>query len=135
MYILESLVVPSVQLLLLLLVCTVSAILFNCATPEAISLGLDNLHSKSGLMQDLREAGVLLGVYANRLTPVAPDWTMADSTAPQPIRQDMDPEQYSEVVNGWIDKYRVQIIGGCCGISPKHISAIHAALKDRLLEI
>ena len=71
-----------------------------------------------------------MGAYANRLTPVAPDWTMAESDGPQPMRDDLSPEEYYEkFVLIWLKDYNVQIVGGCCGITPDHIAYLRSKMK------
>jgi hypothetical protein len=66
----------------------------------------DNLHTR----------GILLGAYANRLTPVASDWSLAESNGSQLMRQDLDPQQYYDsFVATWVRDLEVQIVGGCCG--------------------
>jgi homocysteine S-methyltransferase len=81
-------------------------------------------------MNTLKSEGILLGAYANRLTQVDPNWTMADSEAPQPLRTDLDPADYcTDYVAHWV-ALNVQIIGGCCGISPEHIAYINDYLRS-----
>jgi methionine synthase I (cobalamin-dependent) len=68
-----------------------------------------------------------LGAYANRLTPVPSGWTMAESEGPQPMRGDLSPrEYYDKFISSWIQDYNVQIVGGCCGITPDHIAYIRS---------
>lgn len=111
---------------------TVLAILFNCSEPEAISKALEGVHSDSELLKILNDRSILLGAYANRLTQVVPNWILADSEAPQPLRNDLDEKRYWEdFVKVWIDRLGVQIIGGCCGITPEHIRYIRAELDKR----
>jgi S-methylmethionine-dependent homocysteine/selenocysteine methylase len=110
----------------------VLAILFNCSEPEAISKALEGVHSDSELRKILNDRSILLGAYANRLTQVDPNWILADSEAPQPLRNDLDEKRYWEdFVKVWIDRLGVQIIGGCCGITPEHIRYIRAELDKR----
>ena len=106
------------------------AILFNCAEPEAITEALKNIKADLELQKRLDDAGILVGAYANRLTAVDPDWTMANSDAPQPFRGDLDERQYWEdFVQLWIKDLGIQVVGGCCGITPEHISYISSHLK------
>lgn len=71
---------------------------------------------------------LFLGAYANRLTPVDPDWTLESSEGAQAMRDDLCPNKYScEFVNLW--RGSVQLIGGCCGIGPDHISVLKEVLK------
>jgi S-methylmethionine-dependent homocysteine/selenocysteine methylase len=110
----------------------VLAILFNCSEPEAISKALERIHADSELLKLLKNRSILLGAYANRLTQVDPNWTLADSEASQPLRNDLDEKRYWEdFVKVWIDRLGVQIIGGCCGITPEHIRYIRAELDKR----
>jgi S-methylmethionine-dependent homocysteine/selenocysteine methylase len=111
---------------------TLLAFLFNCCEPEAITQALREIQSDDTLRHQLTAHHVLLGAYANRLTPVAPDWTMADSTDPQPFRADLDPEHYySSFVSSWISDWNVKIVGGCCAITPKHIAYIEERLSSK----
>jgi S-methylmethionine-dependent homocysteine/selenocysteine methylase len=109
---------------------TLLAFLFNCCEPEAITQALREIQSDDALRRQLSNHHVLLGAYANRLTPVVPDWTMADSAGPQPYRADLDPEHYySSFVSSWISDWNVKIVGGCCAMTPKHIAYIKERLK------
>jgi S-methylmethionine-dependent homocysteine/selenocysteine methylase len=72
---------------------------------------------------------VFIGAYANKLTSVDPNWTMATSTEAQPMRDDLPPGEYWKFVKDWHGADGVQLIGGCCGIGPTHISC----LKENLI--
>jgi len=102
-------------------------VLFNCAEPEAITIALNHILSDAVLNELLSEQGVILGAYANRLTPVPDNWTMADSEEAQPMRNDLGPERYHEFVSKWRG-LGVQIVGGCCGITPEHIAYMRSHL-------
>lgn len=105
----------------------VLGVLFNCAEPEAITIALNHILSDAVLNELLSEQGVILGAYANRLTPVPDNWTMADSEEAQPMRNDLGPERYHEFVSKWRG-LGVQIVGGCCGITPEHIAYMRSHL-------
>ena len=95
-------------------------------------------------LKDEEPPKIFLGAYANRLTPVEPGWTMDSSDEAQPMRDDLPPENYwQDFVKKWHSSSAgsksvrkgvsekiggVQLIGGCCGIGPGHISV----LKERL---
>jgi S-methylmethionine-dependent homocysteine/selenocysteine methylase len=97
------------------------------------------------ILHRLHSNGVVLGAYANRLIPIPPpSHTMADSEVnsgstatglstngmPHPLRTDLLPEQYyCDFVQDWVQNYNVRIIGGCCGITPKHIDYLHHKFK------
>jgi S-methylmethionine-dependent homocysteine/selenocysteine methylase len=95
---------------------TVIAILFNCAEPEAITRALRNIRTDKALRDRLHTNGIVLGAYANRLTPIASDWSLQESNGPQAMRQDLDPKHYYDCfVAPWVQDFGVQIVGGCCG--------------------
>ena len=150
-------------------------VLFNCCEPEAISKALKEIkadhHIQQYLHHPLSETSastqlldeklpkILLGAYANRLTPVDPKWTLEGSEEAQPMRYDLSPNQYAEFVKRWHgdcgnghhtcaskggggggdDSHTstisdeiggLQLIGGCCGIGPEHISALNKQLTQ-----
>ena len=41
------------------------------------------------------------------------------------FEQVVSPDEYADVVEGWVRDQGVQIIGGCCGTGPEHIQALH----------
>jgi S-methylmethionine-dependent homocysteine/selenocysteine methylase len=109
----------------------VLAILFNCSEPEVISEALEKISTDSDLVDALKSSEIVLGAYAHKLTPVDPNWTLAESETPQPLRQDLSKETYWEdFVEIWINKFGVKVVGGCCGITPDHIRHIRAKLDD-----
>jgi S-methylmethionine-dependent homocysteine/selenocysteine methylase len=112
----------------------VLAILFNCSEPEAINRALQTIQVDKSLRDSLHTRGILLGAYANRLTPVASDWSLTESNGPQPMRQDLDPQQYyNSFVATWVRDLGVQIVGGCCGT---HSSwPIHSSSRRVLLSL
>jgi S-methylmethionine-dependent homocysteine/selenocysteine methylase len=107
----------------------VSAILFNCSEPEAIASALERLQAATSLTAALRSARVHLGAYANRLTPVADDFAIATSAAPQAMRDDMDPDRYVEFATQWV-ALGAALIGGCCGVGPEYTDALRRRLVD-----
>lgn len=95
-------------------------------------MALSRIQADKGLTQRLHDSRLLLGAYANRLAAVDPNWTMAESEAPQPFRKDLDCGRYwNGFVKYWIDELGVQLVGGCCGITPEHIACIRSELKKR----
>ena len=120
----------------------VLGILFNCSEPEAITIAFRRLHDvdedgsdprtglkKSSVIQRLNDCGIVLGAYANRLTPIDPEWTLAESESSQPMRNDLTEQEYwDNFISIWIRRYNVKVVGGCCGIRPSHISYIRSRL-------
>lgn len=106
-------------------------VLFNCAEPESISEAFRQIHSDAHLQRLLKEKSIKIGAYANRLTPVPDNWTMAESEAAQPMRDDLSPNDYFEkFVRVWVKDFGVQIVGGCCGITPQHIAYLRSHLDQ-----
>lgn len=130
----------------------VLGILINCSEPEAITKALHHINCDVSLLHRLRSCGIALGAYANRLIPI-PNSTSPDSVlestsirnsgdenittnstgtsdTPQPQRNDISPGQYYiDFVQEWVTNFNVSIIGGCCGISPRHIKLLHEQFK------
>lgn len=106
-------------------------ILFNCSQPEAITLALEELHASEQTTANLQQRSVRIGAYANRLTRIPDDWALADSSEPQAMRMDMEVDEYCRVVSRWVDELGVEIVGGCCGIGPDYIDAIHQQLTKQ----
>ena len=96
----------------------VEAVLLNCSPPEAIEAGLAVLAGQPRPF----------GAYANGFKSVEP---LKPGTTVDQLehRSELTPARYTEYVMSWI-KQGASIVGGCCEISPAHMSAIH----DRLLK-
>ena len=91
------------------------ALLFNCTSPQAIAGGLAQL-------ADLTDSP--LGAYPNRFN-VPDGWTL-DGDAQTELRE-LSVEAFVNHALQWRE-LGASLIGGCCGIGPKHI----AAAADRL---
>jgi len=102
------------------------AVCFNCSTPESISVALSSLSKEIRLRMEKEQ--VLLGAYANALTPIDEDWRKENNGEPQPSRV-ISEEDYGNFVKTWIEDMGVRIIGGCCGFTPDHIKYLAKHLK------
>ena len=102
-----------------------AAILFNCSQPEVMAPAIDAAH------KELHHLGINLpiGVYANAFPAQCKD-TQAN-LAIQEVRQDIDPSGYATFAAGW-HQQGATIIGGCCGIGPEHIAALHEIFKKNV---
>lgn len=96
------------------------AVLFNCSQPEVMAGAVDAARERLGLAGD----DLPIGVYANAFPPQRPDAAANESLLE--IRVDLTPEGYLAFARFWRDR-GARIIGGCCGIGPEHIAALHAA--------
>ncbi|WP_163338999.1 homocysteine S-methyltransferase family protein [Desulfopila sp. IMCC35008] len=100
----------------------VSAILFNCSQPEVMSPAIKVAREEI----DRLHVDLPIGVYANAFPAQQKD-AQANSTLHE-SRQDLDPPGYLDFVDNWC-RLGATIIGGCCGIGPEHIAALHKRLK------
>jgi len=109
---------------------TLHGILFNCSQPEDISKALRVLNAADETKVRLHEHNIRLGAYANRLTQIPDNWALQESAAPQAMRDDLDVQQFTDFVSGWIE-LGAAIIGGCCGVGPEYIASIHQRLEQQ----
>lgn len=100
-------------------------ILFNCSRPEDISLALDAVCVTPEVMGRMKQSGILLGGYPNRLTEIPDGWALEESSEPQEIRGDLSIAEFLDVCKDWVQNKHVSIIGGCCGIGPEYIENLH----------
>jgi S-methylmethionine-dependent homocysteine/selenocysteine methylase len=95
----------------------ISGMLANCSAPESITTAIEQL----------RDAGYRYwGGYANTFVPVPPLWTLDgpnDTDGLIPVREDLEPEQYADFAQVWLDA-GATVVGGCCGTRPDHIARI-----------
>ncbi|HWP56758.1 MAG TPA: homocysteine S-methyltransferase family protein [Candidatus Acidoferrales bacterium] len=94
------------------------ALLFNCAPPEDISVGLEEL---------LNRSKIPLGAYAHIGRYDPPSWKF--EFHPQfTDTESWPPERYAESAKRWRE-LGATIIGGCCGTTPAHIRAIRELVR------
>ena len=60
-----------------------------------------------------------LMAYAETGKLILPDWRYESVSSP---------EDYASEIEGWIQNYGVQVVGGCCGTGPEHIRALRRLL-------
>lgn len=102
-----------------------AAILFNCSQPEVMLPAIDTA------LSELHRLGTILpiGAYANAFPPQNQD-AQANSDILD-IREDLDPSGYLDFADAWC-RHGATIIGGCCGIGPEHIAALHAMVNPNI---
>eukprot|EP00746_Dinoflagellata_sp_MGD_P139886 gnl/MRDRNA2_/MRDRNA2_73240_c0_seq2.p1 gnl/MRDRNA2_/MRDRNA2_73240_c0~~gnl/MRDRNA2_/MRDRNA2_73240_c0_seq2.p1 ORF type:complete len:161 (+),score=17.70 gnl/MRDRNA2_/MRDRNA2_73240_c0_seq2:74-484(+) len=61
----------------------------------------------------------ICGVYAHQS-----DWKPVNGEIRWSFDDAMSPDEYATVAEQWLDS-GVQLIGGCCGTRPDHITALH----------
>ncbi len=104
------------------------AIAFNCSEPESITLTLQSIHHDRALTANLKQRGIQLGAYANRLVPVEANFELGKSESAAPTREDITETIYTNFALEWV-KLGAHFVGGCCGIGPQYIKN----LSDRLI--
>lgn len=101
----------------------VNAVLFNCSHPEVMQAAVEAARHTLGSCGSRAR----LGVYANAFEPHAGEALPANDGL-DAIRQDTTPENYLHWAQQWCAA-GVDIVGGCCGISPEHIEVLAAELN------
>ncbi|WKY60114.1 homocysteine S-methyltransferase family protein [Vibrio sp. SNU_ST1] len=93
-----------------------TGIMFNCSVPEVMDQAIIDTKKVIGeLGSDLE-----IGVYANNFAPISSEHEANDML--QEIRE-LDGQGYLVYAKRW-HTLGANIIGGCCGIGPKHIQAL-----------
>lgn len=103
----------------------VHGVMFNCSVPEVMERAIVDTK------QTIKKLGSALeiGVYANNFAPISSQHEANDML--QEMRE-LDGAGYLAYAQHWYT-LGASIIGGCCGIGPKHIKALadwkHSRLK------
>lgn len=95
---------------------SVAARLLNCSTPEAISASLAEVAAFGGAY----------GAYPNGFVSVT-KLTAGATVDALEAREDLSPEAFAEIGAGWVAS-GARVLGGCCEISPAHISTLATRL-------
>ena len=76
------------------------------------------------VLKIVKEMGINIpyGAYANTFKPIKTN--QKANTDETIVREDTTPEVYLKFTLKW-KKLGATIIGGCCGIGPEHIKALH----------
>lgn len=99
----------------------VRGILFNCCSPESITIALKKLHSEN-VLSHLIKNNIKIGAYPNRFEKIDKNWSSANSSRIK-LREDTSPDTYISIIPEWIDM-GVTLIGGCCGINSSYIKKL-----------
>ena len=91
------------------------ALLFNCSQPEVMTAALEIVQNSN--------ITVPYGVYANTFPPKKPEYYANDPDSDVAMRNDITPSEYLRYAEKWC-ALGATIIGGCCGIGPKHIKKL-----------
>ncbi|MDA9137394.1 homocysteine S-methyltransferase family protein [Pelagibacterales bacterium] len=94
----------------------VDSILFNCSQPEVMERAIITA-------KNFCQKNILIGVYANTFPPINSSQKEANNQLRE-MRKELDPAGYLIFAEKW-QKAGALIIGGCCGIGPKHIKELN----------
>ena len=108
-----------------------AAVLFNCSQPEVMADAIDRAREVLTAARRYGSGGIAIGAYANAFDPQAPP--AAANSGLSDIRADLTPADYLGWVKDWIGR-GATLVGGCCGIGPEHILALHVAIHSHALE-
>jgi 5-methyltetrahydrofolate--homocysteine methyltransferase len=106
----------------------ISAVL---ATLEALDVDILGLNCSTG-PEDMRDAIRFLGEFSSLPVHCIPN---AGLPLQGPNGETIFPEQpepLANVLGEFVDRYRLSIVGGCCGTTPQHIEAITERVKGRV---
>ena len=103
----------------------IEIISMNCSTPESIDNALIMINNDQQTLQLLKQYNINIGCYPNRSVYIPDNWSLED-TEHTPDREILtDKYFYYNFILKWIKKYPfIGMVGGCCGILPKHIKYI-----------
>lgn len=103
-----------------------TAVMFNCCQAELIGAAIP-------IAVAVANNRAQVGGYANRFTATHttnPPPTRAANSGLSDFRDDLDPATYCTFVSEWLDE-GATMVGGCCGMTPDHITAIAAMVASR----
>ncbi len=104
------------------------ALLFNCAPPELISSALADASAALAALQPGQGVPFAprLGAYANAFAE-APSADKPANAALLALRPELTPAAYARFGGAWAAA-GASVVGGCCGLGPKHTAALREAL-------
>ncbi|MGF1771622.1 homocysteine S-methyltransferase family protein [Vibrio wakamikoensis] len=89
---------------------------FNCSIPEVIAQAIEVVNS----ITKRNNKSLEIGVFANSFTPIKSGHQANEAI--QTVRH-FSPEEYLDFAKRW-HELGATIIGGCCGIEPRHIALL-----------
>ncbi|MEM9202968.1 MAG: homocysteine S-methyltransferase family protein [Actinomycetota bacterium] len=95
-----------------------SAVLFNCSQPEVMRHAI-------GVARSVLGDSIDVGAYANAFEDKPSGYAANEVLATH--RHDIEDGGYSRFAEAWVEA-GATIVGGCCGIMPRHIEHLRATL-------
>ena len=96
----------------------VDAVLFNCSQPEVMRAAIEQARA-------VLPVTVRVGAYGNAFDDKPEGYSANEYVMTH--RHDIEDGGYTEFVEAWIEA-GATIVGGCCGVMPRHIAHVRAAL-------
>ncbi len=98
-------------------------------TLEALRVDVIGLNCSTG-PEDMRDAIRYLGEWSSKPIHCIPNAGLPHQGARGETIFPEEPEPLATVLADFVERYGVNIVGGCCGTTPDHIRAIAEAVKD-----
>ncbi len=98
------------------------------ATLEALPIDIIGLNCSTG-PEHMREPVRILSERATRLISIIPNAGLPLNVNGQAVYP-LGPEPMAEALGEFVEKFGVNIVGGCCGTGPEHIRAIAERVKE-----
>jgi 5-methyltetrahydrofolate--homocysteine methyltransferase len=98
------------------------------ATLEALPIDVIGLNCSTG-PEHMREPVRILSERATRLVSIIPNAGLPLNVNGQAVYP-LGPEPMAEALGEFVEKFGVNIVGGCCGTGPEHIRAIVNRIKE-----
>src|SRR5439155_2679373 len=99
------------------------------ATLEALNVDVIGLNCSTG-PEDMRDAIRFLGEYSSKPVHCIPNAGIPHQGPRGETIFPETPEELSDVLGQFVERYGVSIVGGCCGTTPDHIRAIKERCAD-----
>src|ERR1700742_1202929 len=93
------------------------------ATLEALNVDVIGLNCSTG-PEDMRDAIRFLGEYSSKPVHCIPNAGIPHQGPQGETVFPEQPDELSDVLGQFVERYGVSIVGGCCGTTPDHIRAI-----------
>ena len=100
------------------------------ATLEALNVDVIGLNCSTG-PEDMRDAIRFLGEYASTPIHCIPNAGIPHQGPNGETIFPETPEQIASVLGDFVERYGVNIVGGCCGTTPDHIHELHERVSGR----
>jgi 5-methyltetrahydrofolate--homocysteine methyltransferase len=94
------------------------------ATLEALNVDVIGLNCSTG-PEDMRDAIRFLGEHSPKPVHCIPNAGIPHQGPNGETIFPETPEELSNVLGQFVERYGVSIVGGCCGTTPAHIKALH----------